>query len=61
MSELTVVLKDAERTYRQKFVIYQPFLMDCYDPIILQCIKEAKENFQGEPEDVQIKTHMEVV
>lgn len=60
MSELTVIFKDSERTYRQKFLIYEPFCVTFDDPIIRKCILEAKENFQSEPEDIKIKIHLEI-
>ena len=59
MSELTVILKDEHRTYRQKFLVYQPYCIEVEDEYILQCIEEAKKNFDGEPDTVQIKIHME--
>lgn len=59
MSELTVILKDSDRTYRQKFLVYEDYTMSCEDAVILRCIDEAKKNFDGEPEQIQIKTHME--
>lgn len=61
MSELTVILKDSDRTYRQKFIIYRDYAVNCEDSVIIACIEEAKKNFDGEPEDVQIKIHMEIV
>ncbi len=60
MSEITVILKDSERTYRQKFLIYLPFSVHDRDPDILKCILEAKKNFDGEPEDISIKIHLEI-
>lgn len=60
MTELTVILKDCDRTYRQKFVIYDPYAVVENDPVILRCIDEAKKNFDGEPDDIQIKIHMEI-
>lgn len=60
MNELTVILKDSERTYRQKFLIYEAYTVSCDDPIVLKCIEEAMNNFDGEPECVQIKIHMEI-
>ena len=60
MSELTVILKDSERTYRQKFLMYNPFSMTYDDPEILNCSQQAKENFQGDPEDIIIKVSMEI-
>jgi len=60
MTELTVILKDSDRTYRQKFLIYDNYSASDNDPIILACIEEAKKSFEGEPENVQIKIHLEV-
>lgn len=60
MTELTVILKDSDRTYRQKFLIYEIYSASENDPIILTCIEEAKKNFDGEPENIQIKIHLEV-
>jgi hypothetical protein len=61
MSELTVILKDSDRTYKQDFIIYESYLISERDKIILDCIAEAKQNFQGEPESVQVKIHMEIL
>jgi len=60
MSELTVILKDSERTYRQKFLIYTSYLVSEDDPEIIKCIQEAKLNFQGEPDEITIKISMEI-
>jgi len=60
MTELTVVLKDSARTYRQKFLIYEAYTMSENDPVILACISEAQKNFEGEPESIQVKSHMEI-
>ncbi len=59
MNELTVILKDSDRTYRQKFLIYEDYSVSCNDPLICMCIDEAKKNFDGEPENIQIKIHLE--
>lgn len=60
MSELTVVLKDESRTYRQKFLIYDPYTISFDDPNILQCVLEAKKNFDGDPSDIIIKVNFQV-
>lgn len=60
MNELTVILKDSHRTYRQKFLIYEAYTACAEDPIILACIHEAKKDFEGDPETIQIKIHLEV-
>jgi hypothetical protein len=60
MTELTVILKDADRTYRQKFLIYETYSPQEDDPIVLNCIQEAKKNFEGNPETITIKIHLEI-
>jgi hypothetical protein len=60
MNELTVILKDSERTYRQNFLIYKSYAVSDDDPVIISCIEQAKKNFQGEPESVQVKIHLEI-
>ena len=60
MTELTVILKDSDRTYRQKFLVYEAYSTIDTDPVILRCIDEAKKNFDGEPEEINIKIHLEI-
>lgn len=60
MTELTVILKDSDRTYRQKFLIYEAYSASEDDQVIRTCIEEAKKSFEGEPETVQIKIHLEM-
>jgi len=60
MTELTVILKDSDRTYRQKFLIYEDYSPKEDDPVILNCIQEAKKNFDGNPESINIKIHLEI-
>jgi hypothetical protein len=60
MTELTVILKDSDRTYRQKFLIYEAYTASDEDSLILGCIEEAKKNFEGDPETIQIKIHLEI-
>lgn len=60
MSELTVILKDESRTYRQKFLIYATYSVSEDEPEILKCIEEAKKNFEGEPDEITIKISLEI-
>lgn len=57
---LTVILKDAERSYRQKFLIYEAITLVHTDQTIIDCVKEAKVNFQGDPEEYQIRASFEL-
>lgn len=60
MNELTVVLKDSERTYRHKFLAYEPYEVTEDNPFIIECIAEAVKIFGNDPETIQIKIHMEI-
>lgn len=60
MSEITVILKDSDRTYKQKFLLYEIYTVDIEDSIICNCIEAAKKNFNGEPEDIKVKIHLEI-
>lgn len=62
MLELTVILKDSEKMFKQDFLIYDEITLGSYDthPEVLNCIEEARLNFQGDPESVQIKIHQEL-
>lgn len=60
MNELTVVLKDAERTYRHKFLAYEPYTVEEDNPFVIECIAEAVKVFGNEPDSIQIKIHMEI-
>lgn len=58
--ELTIILKDVERTYRQKFLVYADICLVPEDPVIQECITLARKNFDGEPEDIQVRILMVV-
>ena len=59
-SELTVILKDDESTYRQKFLLYDQYTISPEDPTIMECIETAKQNIKVQPTEIQIKIHLEV-
>lgn len=58
--ELTVILKDNERIYRQKFLEYSAIVLDPENLIIKECINQARTNFVGVPEEICIKVSMEM-
>lgn len=60
LSELTVIVKDENKTLRFKHLIHESYTVDTQDPEIQRCIKESLKNFIGEPSDVQIKISMTV-
>lgn len=56
-----MIFKDEDKTYRQKFLLYDTYTVSEDDSVILRCIEEARRNFDGETDTVQIKIHMEIV
>ena len=52
--ELKVKIKDDERTFQKIFLIYDDITLNFEDENIKKCLNEAIEEFQGEPDDVQI-------
>lgn len=60
VSELTVTIKDEEKTLRKKFLIYETYQTHDDDPTIQGCIKETLENFDGEPTDIFVNIKMEI-
>ncbi len=56
--ELTVTIKDEERKLTKDFIIYEPITLEETDPIISQCIRDVREEFRGEPDNIKIKAMM---
>lgn len=56
--ELVITIKDDERKLTRDFLIYEPVTFIDSDPVIMRCVKEAVEEFKGEPEDIKIKATM---
>lgn len=65
MSEITVTLKghdDEENSKRftQKFMVYERYVIDYEDEVILRCVEEAKKSFIGEPEQISVKIDLDL-
>lgn len=60
MVEVTVSLKGEDSTYKQKFLVYEEFKMQHDDPIILELIKETKQQCTMKIEDVKVRAVMQV-
>ena len=56
--ELTVIVKDSEKTLRSKHLIYENIELRQDDLTIQKCICEALKGFIGQPESVKIKISM---
>lgn len=60
VSELTVIIKDSEKTLKTKFLPYEKYYVDEKDPFIFACIQQTKDNFDGEPTDITINIRMDI-
>lgn len=58
VAELTVIVKDEEKSLRTKSLIHETFAVSDNDPIIAHAIACALKEFQGEPSDIKIKINM---
>lgn len=58
--ELTVSLKGEDSSYKHKFLVYEEFIMQPDDPVIIDYIKQAKENAKFEIEDIKIRAMLQV-
>ena len=54
-TEITVTLKGDDRTYKEKFLIYERFSFSLDCPVLKACVEKAKQGFKGEPLDILIK------
>jgi hypothetical protein len=54
-TEITVTLKDSERTYKEKFLIYDRIMMSLDCPVLKACVEKAKQGFKGDPIDILVK------
>ncbi len=58
--EITVSIRDSERNYKQKFLVYDPITLNAPDPQLSALIQEAVKNFNGQPDDIRIRFNMVV-
>ena len=59
LSELTVIIKDEEKSLRKKFIIYEPITTSEFDPIIGECVKATLANFSGDPDHIEVKISLD--
>jgi hypothetical protein len=60
-SELTITIKDSEKTQRTKHLVYDNYYLNPDDPVIKQLIAQALQEFNAEPESVRIRANLEVL
>ena len=60
VSEISVTIKDDEKSLTKKFLEYEKYNVDEEDPIIKKAIEETLSNFDGEPSDIVVKIKIEI-
>jgi len=58
ISELTVSIRDEEKTLKKKFLVYQEFRVSQDDEFIQDCITETLKNFSGDPDKISVKINL---
>lgn len=59
-SEITVTVKDEEKNLRYKYLIYEKYCVDPFDPIIKDCVDNAVSNFGSEPMNISVRINLEI-
>lgn len=60
-SEVTIIIKDSEKTQRTKHLVYDNFYLNPDDPAIKAIIGQALQEFNAEPDSVRLKVNLEVL
>lgn len=55
VSEITVVLRDSEKSLRTKHLVYDAYTVDENDPKIKECIDQTRKQFDGDPDSVKVR------
>lgn len=60
VTELTVTLKGEDTNFKKKFALYKKYEVTSMDPVILECIAEARREANFEPDDISIRIFMQI-
>lgn len=60
-SELTVTIKDEEKTLKAKFLLYDEYNISQDDPIIKDCIARTLKDFGSDPTDIRVRINLVVL
>lgn len=58
VSEITVSIKDEEKTLKKKFLIYEPFMVSENDTTIKSCIEDTVKDFNSDPDKIKVRINM---
>ncbi len=60
-TELTITIRDSEKTQKTKHLVYEQFYLNDNDPIIKSLIAQAMQEFNAEPEAIRIRASLVVL
>ncbi len=60
-TELTITIKDDERTHKTKHLLYVNYSLQSDDPLIKELIGKALQEFKGEPTDIKVRSSLLVL
>lgn len=58
VSELTITIKDEEKTLKKKYLMYETYSVSDDDATIRECVKETLKGFDGTPAKITAKITM---
>jgi hypothetical protein len=53
---VTITLKNEEKTYKEKFLVYDPLTLSLEDESLKLLIAKAKLSFKATPDSIMVKT-----
>lgn len=59
--EVTVTVKNEEKSLKTKYLIYEDLCVNQDDPIIKNCVEQAVKNFSDEHDKIGVRINLEVV
>lgn len=60
VSEICVTMKDADKTLKSEYLIYESYQVSEEDETIKNCIEATLKNFQGEPDKIIVRITLEM-
>lgn len=60
-SELTITIRDDERSLKSKHLLYNQYHVNSDDPVIKEIIAKALQEFNGEPTAIRIRISLVVL
>lgn len=61
VTELTITIKDEEKTVKNKFLLYDSYTLSDQDPIVKDCIGKTLLDFNGEPSSIKLKATLSLL